>query len=118
MSTSDKLIFAVNEKVIAVNNPDPEVTLLYYLRYTLGLRGTKLGCGEGGCGACTVMLSQYDAQLKTVKHFSVYACITSICKIHLMNVTTVEGKLFVSAVLIYLGQGWAHFSTRGPLFCS
>ena len=40
-------------------NARPETTLLAYLRNTLGLCGTKLGCGEGGCGACTVMLSQY-----------------------------------------------------------
>lgn len=39
-------------------NPDPECTLLTYLRDKLRLCGTKLGCGEGGCGACTVMLSK------------------------------------------------------------
>ena len=41
----------------------PETTLLSYLRNSLGLCGTKLGCGEGGCGACTVMLSHYRVVL-------------------------------------------------------
>lgn len=45
---------------IIEKNPDPEWTLLFYLRKKLNLCGTKLGCAEGGCGACTVMVSKYD----------------------------------------------------------
>lgn len=54
------------------------------------LTGSKLGCGEGGCGACTVVLSKLTAD-KEVKHFSINACLTPLCAVHGMAVTTVEG---------------------------
>ena len=36
--------------------PTPQRSLLSYLRFDLGLTGTKYGCGEGLCGACTVLV--------------------------------------------------------------
>lgn len=85
------LIFFVNGKKVTDNNPDPELTLLRYLREKLRLCGTKLGCAEGGCGACTVMISKFDRENNIVKHFAVNACLTPICSVHGLAVTTVEG---------------------------
>ncbi|CRK91710.1 CLUMA_CG005356, isoform A [Clunio marinus] len=93
MATCEKipLTFFVNGKKISDNEPDPDYTLLRYLREKLRLCGTKLGCDEGGCGACTVMLSRYDRKTKTLKHLAVNACLTPICSVHGLAVTTVEG---------------------------
>lgn len=67
------------------------MTLLQYLRDKLRLCGTKLGCGEGGCGACTVMLSRVNRRTNEVVHVSANACLTPVCACHGMAVTTVEG---------------------------
>lgn len=72
-------------------NPDPECTLLTYLREKLRLCGTKLGCGEGGCGACTVMISRLDRRCNEIRHLAVNACLTPVCAMHGCAVTTVEG---------------------------
>lgn len=62
------------------------------MREKLRLTGTKLGCGEGGCGACTVMLSKViNRQTNELKHVAANACLTPLCAVHGMSVTTVEG---------------------------
>jgi nicotinate dehydrogenase subunit A len=60
---------------------DPERSLLWVLRTELGLTGTKYGCGEEECGACTVLLDGRPA----------YACGTSVRSVQGREVTTIEG---------------------------
>ncbi|XP_065174332.1 xanthine dehydrogenase [Atheta coriaria] len=85
------LVFYVNGKKVVDENVDPSLTLLQYLRNKLRLCGTKLGCGEGGCGACTIMVSKYDRSTQRVIHLPVNACLAPICSVHGMAVTTIEG---------------------------
>jgi isoquinoline 1-oxidoreductase alpha subunit len=60
---------------------DPEMPLLWALRDVLGLTGTKYGCGEALCGACTVHL---DGR-------AVRACVTPVRRADGRAVTTIEG---------------------------
>lgn len=62
------------------------------MRDKLRLCGTKLGCGEGGCGACTIMLSKViNRKTGELHHVAANACLTPVCAVHGMSVTTVEG---------------------------
>jgi xanthine dehydrogenase YagT iron-sulfur-binding subunit len=60
---------------------DPRVTLLDTLRETLGLYGTKKGCDQGQCGACTVLIDGVSA----------YACLTLAVMHDGAEITTIEG---------------------------
>ncbi|XP_031414418.1 aldehyde oxidase 5 [Clupea harengus] len=86
-----ELVFFINGKRITEKNPDPEEMLLGYLRRKVGLTGTKYGCGGGGCGACTAMLSKYEPILDRVLHYTVNTCLQPICALHGTSVVTVEG---------------------------
>ena len=60
---------------------DPEMPLLWVLRDVLGLTGTKYGCGQAQCGACTVHL---DGEV-------VRSCVTPVRRAAGRSVTTIEG---------------------------
>jgi aerobic-type carbon monoxide dehydrogenase small subunit (CoxS/CutS family) len=59
----------------------PHDSLLSVLRYELGLTGSKYGCGEGQCGACTVLLDGQSAR----------SCITGLAAAAGKPITTIEG---------------------------
>jgi len=70
----------INGKRYSANYP-PDTPLLYVLRDELGLTGTKYGCGEGMCGACTVLL---DGTARRSCQISVSAAASK-------SITTIEG---------------------------
>ncbi|KAH7350995.1 putative xanthine dehydrogenase [Rhexocercosporidium sp. MPI-PUGE-AT-0058] len=86
----DTLRFYLNGTKVVIDNIDPETTLLEYLR-GIGLTGTKLGCAEGGCGACTVVVSQFNPTTKKVYHASVNACLAPLVSVDGKHVITIEG---------------------------
>ena len=70
----------INKKKYAVNVASDD-TLLSVLRNNLDLTGTKYGCGEGSCGACTVLINGV----------AVRSCITKATSVEGKEVTTIEG---------------------------
>lgn len=86
----DTIRFYLNGTKVTLDSVDPELTLLEYLR-GIGLTGTKLGCAEGGCGACTVVVSQVNPTTKKLYHASVNACLAPVISVDGKHVITVEG---------------------------
>jgi len=90
---SGALIFAVNGELVTIpaNGVDPSMSLNTYLREICKLKGTKLSCGEGGCGACAVTLSRWDHKANKEIFKSVNSCLAPMPSVHGWAVTTIEG---------------------------
>ncbi len=85
---SSRLRFWLNGQPREIENPDPAVILSDHVRDT-GLTGTKVGCGQGGCGACTVMISRRTPEGDD--HRAINACLRTLAAVADCHVTTVEG---------------------------
>eukprot|EP00962_Isochrysis_galbana_P010501 scaffold2902_cov112-Isochrysis_galbana.AAC.2 len=80
----------VNGRRHEISAADSNQTLLEWLR-SAGYSGTKLGCGEGGCGACTVVVSSRAHGTFEVRHAAINACLMPLPAADWCAVTTVEG---------------------------
>jgi len=80
-----EIAFLLNGTPVRLADPAPTRTLLDWLRETRGLTGTKEGCNEGDCGACTVMVSDRHGTQ------GLNACILFLPQLHGKSVRTVEG---------------------------
>lgn len=78
---SGRVTFRLNGQEVTVEAVPPMERLLDTLRERLGLTGSKEGCGEGECGACTVVI---DGR-------AVNSCLVPVCQIEGEDVITVEG---------------------------
>src|SRR5689334_20718044 len=86
---SDSFDFSLNGQLIRVENISPNTTLLEFLRAT-GRTGTKEGCAEGDCGACSVAILERDANGKNTFR-AINSCLIPICLLAGREVISVEG---------------------------
>ena len=75
------LSVVVNGAPVSIDKIDPQMPLLWMLRETLRLTGTKYGCGLGQCGACTVLIDGA----------SVRSCLIPVASAAGKSITTIEG---------------------------
>ncbi|PQE20593.1 xanthine dehydrogenase protein [Rutstroemia sp. NJR-2017a BBW] len=88
------LVFYLNGTKIELQEPNPQWTLLDFIRSQHDLKGTKLGCGEGGCGACTVVVQTFNRGASSrgrIRHLAVNACLFPLIGVVGKHVITIEG---------------------------
>ena len=101
-----KLSFTLNGKPVNVN-VDGDRKLLWILRTELGLTGTKYGCGEAACGACTVL----------VDNQAVRSCIYPARNVNGKEIITIEG-LAENGILHPLQQAFVDHDALQCGFCT
>jgi xanthine dehydrogenase small subunit len=85
---ADHIRFTLNDRTVELSGVSPMTTLLDWLRDHRGLKGTKEGCAEGDCGACTVVLERAGGKREAMN-----SCIALVGQLDGQSVRTVEGLL-------------------------
>ena len=96
--TSNIIKFVYGNQIIKIYNPDPNETVLSYIRTKLRKTGTKEGCAEGGCGACTIVLG--ELKKNNIIYKAINSCITFV--------PTLEGKQLLIVEDLALKNGDLH----------
>ncbi|WPZ28892.1 xanthine dehydrogenase small subunit [Sulfitobacter sp. OXR-159] len=87
------ITFLLNGEVVSLSDVSPTTTLLDWLREERGLTGTKEGCNEGDCGACSVMITDENGSR------ALNGCILFLPQVNGKAVTTVEGMASADGTL-------------------
>ncbi|MFT5400049.1 MAG: xanthine dehydrogenase small subunit, partial [Gammaproteobacteria bacterium] len=90
--------FYLDNDLVELDQVDPERTLLQYLREDLRRVGSKEGCAEGDCGACTVVLGELDGG--RIRYLAVNACIQFL--------PTIDGKALFTVESLKSKSGKLH----------
>jgi xanthine dehydrogenase small subunit len=92
--------FVLDGEVVSVSGLPPTTTVLEYLRNHAGRTGTKEGCAEGDCGACTVVVGELSPGAEAIRYRAVNSCIRFL--------PTLDGKELVAVERLRLADGALH----------
>jgi xanthine dehydrogenase small subunit len=98
--SSQTVRFVLDGRVVALDRPPPTMTVLEYLRDLACRRGTKEGCAEGDCGACTVVVGELAAGENRMTYRAVNSCIRFL--------PTLDGKELITVESLAAPDGPAH----------
>ncbi|MGE3334567.1 MAG: (2Fe-2S)-binding protein [Rhodospirillaceae bacterium] len=101
------ITLTVNGKAVEVDDSDPSTPLLWVLRDTLDLVGTKYGCGVGQCGACTVHINNVPMR----------SCSTPISAAAGQQITTIEGLAKEDGTLTAVQKAWIDLDVAQCGYC-
>ena len=104
---SNFISFICNDQIVEIKNPDPNETLLNFIRTKLKKTGTKEGCAEGGCGACTVVLG--ELKNNEINYISINSCITLL--------PTLQGKQLILVEDLVSQDGTLHPVQQAMVNC-
>jgi len=88
VEVANAIRFILNDKEVSLTDVKPDTTLLDWLRLDRRLRGSKEGCAEGDCGACTVLVGRLMDD--EIIYDSVTSCIRFVGSLHGTHVVTIE----------------------------
>jgi xanthine dehydrogenase small subunit len=101
--------FLLDGKTVSVSGPPPTTTVLEFLRDTAGRSGTKEGCAEGDCGACTVVLGELAADRQGIDYRAINSCIRFL--------PTIDGRELVTVESLQAADGRLHPVQQAMVDC-
>ena len=113
---SSKIEFIYQDRIFKIKNPDSNETLLNYIRTKLKKTGTKEGCAEGGCGACTVVLG--ELKNNEVNYKAINSCITFLPTLNGKQLILVEDLISKEGLLHPVQQAMVNYHGSQCGFCT
>jgi len=114
--TSSTLKFVWENKIHSISNIDPNETILNYVRLNLKKTGTKEGCAEGGCGACTVVLG--DLTNNKIDYRAINSCIAFVPSLEGKQLILVEDLVSKNGALHSVQEAMVNYHGSQCGFCT
>ena len=114
--SSNIIKFVHEDQIVEIKNPDSNYTLLNYIRTNLKKTGTKEGCAEGGCGACTVVIG--ELKNNKVNYRAVNSCIMFLPTLQGKQLILVEDLIFKNDSLHPVQEAMVNYHGSQCGFCT